>query len=324
MKNNKDYVGAIFLIFLGTVFLLNTTGILEWNVWLNIIHYWPIFLILGGLRLILGRSTASTIIISILAFTAFFWVGMSAYLNSTTSHPFPRSFSRVFRYTTTQEAEDRSKEILIEKNEYPEVENVNYNFNLGISQFTISDGIDDYLYLDAKYTSMYGEPEIEEISKDSELAISMKEQSGSFSFPFFNFKSPNYDFVLGTELLSDITIDNGVGAGNIEFDTQHIRNLTINTGTGDMVLTLSIDSIPSDILKLNTGTGSLTVNLPSEVGYEIDYNVGVGELTLGEKKIGGIGQNAEGIKSDNYDTAEKIVTIEADIGVGELNIKFSN
>jgi hypothetical protein len=56
----------------------------------------------------------------------------------------------------------------------------------------------------------------------------------------------------------------------------------------------------------------------------ITYSVGVGQINLGDREIGGIGQDGDEIKSDNYDEAERVVTINADVGVGQLDINFNN
>jgi predicted membrane protein len=87
---------------------------------------------------------------------------------------------------------------------------------------------------------------------------------------------------------------------------------------------LGLDSIPTESLDLDVGTGRLTVNLPENVGYLITYSVGVGQINLGDREIGGIGQDGDEIKSDNYDEAERVVTINADVGVGQLDINFNN
>ena len=59
-------VGAVILIGIGILFLLNNFGIVSWNVWEYIIRFWPVILILIGLQILLGKSYASRIVIVIL------------------------------------------------------------------------------------------------------------------------------------------------------------------------------------------------------------------------------------------------------------------
>jgi hypothetical protein len=322
MRNDKDYVGAIFLIFLGTIFLLNTTGVLSWNVWMYILNFWPVFLILGGLRLILGKSLASSIIISIIAVLAFGWIGVSAYMSNNDIGPkIFRNFPIIINNQIP--GENVNQDFTVEQSKYQNAQNVSYDFNLGVSEFNITDGIEQYLYIDAEYTTQYGEPIISESISDTNLEIRMKEERAR-GFSFLDFKTPKYDIALGTLLSTDIHIDNGVGSGTVNLRNQNVKNLIVTTGTGEINITLGLDSIPTESLDLDVGTGRLTVNLPENVGYLITYSVGVGQINLGDREIGGIGQDGDEIKSDNYDEAERVVTINADVGVGQLDINFNN
>jgi hypothetical protein len=322
MKNNKDYVWAIFLIFLGSIFLLNTTGVLSWNVWGYILNYWPVFLILGGLRMILGKSLVSTIILSVLAVLAFGWIGVSAYLqNNDTKYPILRNFPTF--YYRNEAGDPVSEDFTVRFEDYQEVENIEYDFNLGVSEFTVTDGIEQYLYVDADYTTTYGKPEITESIFERSLTINMREQRVR-GFSFLDFRTPKYDIALGTLLPTDLNIDNGIGKGEITLRNQNLRNFNVNTGTGDIKIDLGFDAIPTDSLSIDVGTGSIVLNIPSNVGYVVTYSVGVGEINLGDMEIGGIGQDGDEVKSENFDDAERILNIDANVGVGQLDINFTN
>lgn len=70
-KSSPNVVGALFLIFLGLIFLLNNGGIIPWSVWKSLWEFWPIFLILAGIKSILGRGVISNYIIGLLAIIVF-------------------------------------------------------------------------------------------------------------------------------------------------------------------------------------------------------------------------------------------------------------
>lgn len=321
MRNNKDYVWAILLIFLGSVLLLNTTGILDWNVWLYIASYWPIFLILGGLKLILGRSLVSTILLSILALVAFSWIGICSY-NNEVENPLP-FFERMGKFCISKQIETSEnlteKEFTVDTDGYEGVQELDYDINLGISEFSITDGSEEYLFLNAKYPTQFQEPSIGSKVINEKLYITVKEV-GSSTFSPVNFKTPTYTLVFGSELPSNIKIDNGVGRGSVNFESQLINKLRIDTGTGDMNVKLSFDSIPSEELELNVGTGKMTLTLPFDVGYEIDYSLGIGSINLGDRSISGFDKDEDEAQSGNYNTANKTLKIKADVGVGQLVI----
>jgi len=47
---------GIFLLFIGVVFLLQTTGVLPWELWSALWRLWPVLLIIAGLKILLRGS----------------------------------------------------------------------------------------------------------------------------------------------------------------------------------------------------------------------------------------------------------------------------
>ena len=64
-KENRDYTGAIFLVLLGTLFLLNTTNVVPWSIWLYLLKFWPIILILAGLKMVLPKTRIGSIVMTV-------------------------------------------------------------------------------------------------------------------------------------------------------------------------------------------------------------------------------------------------------------------
>jgi hypothetical protein len=58
MLQGHGLAGPVFLIGLGTVFLLNNFGHLPWNAWELILRLWPVLIIAIGLDIIIGRRSA--------------------------------------------------------------------------------------------------------------------------------------------------------------------------------------------------------------------------------------------------------------------------
>lgn len=65
-KNHKGIFGGIILITVGIIFLLNNFGLLPWSVWSILWRFWPLFLILGGLEILLGNNWFARFIFSLL------------------------------------------------------------------------------------------------------------------------------------------------------------------------------------------------------------------------------------------------------------------
>lgn len=58
----ENLTWGILFIFAGIIFLLNTIGILPWNVWGTIGHFWPILIILIGVDMVFGKSLVAKIV----------------------------------------------------------------------------------------------------------------------------------------------------------------------------------------------------------------------------------------------------------------------
>lgn len=323
MKTSKDYTWALFLIFLGIVFLLNTTGVLSWDIWLYILNYWPVLLILTGLKMILGDSRLSRIIIFILSLSVFLWIGLCSYSRSNEIHnDFLPKITDLCQNTYIADSETKTENFLIERSQYPEAEELEYYINLGLSEFSINDGINEFINLQAEYTTNHSEPIVSEVLNGDILRIDVTEENRGLGF--LNFNTSKYHINIGSDLLSNIYITNGVGSGDINFTNQFLNNLSITTGTGDIDLEFGVNSLPTKDLTLKTETGSISLSLPPDTGYMITYNIGVGEIKIEGDKIGGIGTQGENIKSPNYDDATNSINIITDIGVGNLSINFNN
>lgn len=74
----RSVTGAIFLIILGVIFLLNNLGYLSWTVWSALWRLWPVLLIFAGLEAIFKGSRLSEWVIFILGIVVFAVIAIAA------------------------------------------------------------------------------------------------------------------------------------------------------------------------------------------------------------------------------------------------------
>jgi hypothetical protein len=77
-KHGDGLLSGLFLVFLGIVFLLTNLGLVPSSVWSELWKFWPVLVILLGLRLLAGRNIVSRIIIALI--TLFVFAGVFAYI----------------------------------------------------------------------------------------------------------------------------------------------------------------------------------------------------------------------------------------------------
>lgn len=74
-KNQTNFSGALILITIGVILLLNNFGFLPWSIWRDLWRIWPVFLIFWGFKIIFGNSkTANILMIIISLLTALFFL----------------------------------------------------------------------------------------------------------------------------------------------------------------------------------------------------------------------------------------------------------
>jgi len=77
-KHDHGIFGGLFLVFLGIIFLLTNLGLIPSSIWNELWKFWPVLIILLGLRILGGKNAASRIIITLI--TLFVFTGVLAYI----------------------------------------------------------------------------------------------------------------------------------------------------------------------------------------------------------------------------------------------------
>jgi len=324
---SKDVVWAVFLIFVGTIFLLNTTGIVSWSIWSYIIRFWPVFLILVGLKLIMGKSALAEMLLSVLALILFLFVGLVSYLTYTQSRIdfLPEGINRCITGRCMDIGvgrENIEKQMVVALDDHPEIlASRAVRLNIGAAEFELIDSdVSNHLTVRALYPSRYIAPNLTSEVSEDRLNIDFKSATFSGLTFFYNDRS-EYDLVLGQkDLLTDLDINLGAGSGTVYFDEIITGEILSKVGAGKLVLRLGERSIPSEKIVIDVGAGEVTLELPEEVGYTLDYDLGIGTITGNGREIATFIGSEKRYESENYETSELKVKIVAKVGVGTLNI----
>ena len=326
-KEKRDIVFAIFLIFIGTMFLLNTTGIVGWGIWEYIFRFWPVFLILGGVKLILGHSVVTEIVIVVIAIFLFIIAGVFSYISYTAkSLPLvPRCMQDYLKenpdWLSPTVGNDINENTKISTSKYEDIQRRVLDINIGASKFSLSDSDteDEFIALNSVYTKGYIEPSLESEKEDEVLNIKFETISPS-GFRFWNRMSPEFNLVLGSkDLPTDISVILGAGKGVMDLDEVVLNEVTTKVGAGELIATFKDTALPKK-LSLDIGAGSVVLNISKEIGYKLSYDLGVGEISENNNSIASaLGKNDEYF-SNNYDEAQVKIQIVAKVGVGSLKI----
>lgn len=330
MRKHRDISGAIFLIFLGTIFLLNTTGVVDWGIWLYLLRFWPIFIILGGIKIILGKNFIAEIIVSIISLLLFTIIGITSFIayKGAESSFLPKAMHNCivndclnFWGDAPGEKITQTKYVEIEEGETYESRDL--IFDIGAAEFTMADDQLEKKHISGEltYYEGYREPFFTSEVVEESLRI-VFDTDNTNTFGIYPNYSVNYDLTVSPmgEMKDNVSLDLGAGSGDITLNELNVNNIDANIGAGSLTLSLSDKSIPQGDITLDIGAGEMILNIPEEVGYTISYDLGVGEISSNGESIAQFAGSAENYKSSNYDNTQTHINIIANVGVGSLKI----
>ncbi len=323
-KQYKDYAGAVFLIFLGAIFLLNTTGVVGWGVWLYVIRFWPLLIIMAGIKIMLPKNNVTNIIIAVIQLIALVFVGLSSYYYSIgKSVPvFSNSFSNCLfnncEYVNDISYKQDSSDVTV--TEYPEVQEKVLNLDIAATKLTVDDAeSENYLHTESSYYSNQYKPTIETTLKDGVLTTTFDNTKIQYYSGWMH-RTPEYKLTIGQiEIPSSIDLELGAGQTDIDLSKTAMKSITASVGAGDLNISLSGNSIPQD-MNLKIGAGDVSITIPKDIGVKVKYSLGLGEIDLDGNEVAGIGSDKE-YTTANYNDAVQKIDIVASVGVGRLSIE---
>jgi hypothetical protein len=68
--------GGVLFIFVGLLLLFNTIGLVSFNFWDHVFKFWPILLVLIGIRIFLGHNIVSNLVVLILSIIFFGFISI--------------------------------------------------------------------------------------------------------------------------------------------------------------------------------------------------------------------------------------------------------
>lgn len=313
-------VGAIFLILLGLIFLLNNFGVLPWSVWGVLWRFWPIIFVLWGLQAIFGRSRFSRLIVGLISLlVVLFILALVVSANNQQVNDWVKRYlpnwdtTKVLRQGETVETNKT-----IASTEYPTVSKRTVKAELGLGKLILNDSAEAALAnLVAKHSTTFGAPKFEHSSSGQDLEIELS-QSGKFGSWLSGFNELSYQLSLGMpELLTNFDLEIGTGAAKLEFKTLKVGSTKIEVGTGSVDVDFAAASVPTGEIKLSVGTGSIEIRLPKEVGLAINHEIGLGGFSVDGNKLKGDGE----YKTSNYDSATVKLSIRGEVGTGSITVE---
>ena len=304
------FFGAVYLIIIGVIFLLNTTGVLPWSLWINILKFWPLFIVSAGIGIIFGGTRVLKFIGSSIGLIIFLVIVALAIFN-----PFVNGWSFIPSTINTQK---NTEDYVIKNNEYFGLTSRNFTIDLPFGEVVINDdNSKDYLTTKTQYSSENEKLSITKSVDNNSLNINIKNQeSNQFNIVT---QGPKYSIEAGSvDLPTSFILKFGAGNAVLDFEDLVIRDFKAEVGAGNLEAEFSEVSVPSQ-LDLKSGLGNVKITLPKEVGLKINYKVGLGNISINNQNLGN-GSEDGTTSTSNYDISEKRIILNVEVGLGNIEI----
>lgn len=300
------------LISVGIVLLLNSLGILSWDLWEFLWRFWPLFLIVAGLNIVFGSTKAGSILVGMvsiaLLLAAIFY---SVFASGGAMGVNPNNWN-ILNPQTNQPTETATS-FNVAASEYENVKERDLNMEISSAKFSLADNEEEYfLDVQSKQSQGASEPKLQKNMKSDLLELEFSSDKR-----LFGNDNSEYNLVLGRpELPTSIFLDLGSGSGSIDLNDLSGGNFVVEIGSGTANITLGEKSIPSESNSFKVSSGTMSLNLPADLGLKITYRVNSGSLKVGEDEIDGKGVYT----TDDYSQADHKMTITLEVNSGSVSI----
>lgn len=283
---------AIILIIVGIVLLLQTTGVLSWELWAGIWRFWPVTIIAIGINLIFGRRLPwlAGLLIAVVVVLA---LGVALFLVPVSS---------TAAVSSMQE-------------DLQGLESAELDIGFGAGELTIDSLPEGSPRLvEAIFQGRDAETPVVRTSDSATLDITMR--SGNF---FFFGVRPDVDWQVSLSRLPRLSIDLDGGASDIELDLSNLQVSDLNIDAGAASVEARMPASAGHVnATIDAGAADITVIIPEGVAARIDSDVIAGSLSIGEGRFPRAG---DVYISPDFDTAANRIDLEIDAGASSVTIR---
>jgi hypothetical protein len=299
------FFDGVVTVAIGLIFLGNTTGVLSWGVWWQVLQLWPVLLISAGLG-ILGKSMGQDWI-RVLGTVAVLFAFAYAVATSTSGSPL-----RVMGVP--------GGEPFAFSEPVGSVQRADLRLGAGVGDIRIDSGSD---LVSIQGESPFSDPQYSAsvAGGTARVEFQLTEEDGFMLYP--GSTSARVDARLSDRVVWDLEIDSGVSALDADLSDVPVSSMKLKTGVSSNRVILG--AVPSNVaeasLAIDTGVSSVKVLVPVGAQVRVESESGL----TGHDIASGLESQGGGVwKTPGYDqavsTRSGVWTIKVKSGVGSVTV----
>ena len=287
---------AVLLIALGVVLLLQTTGVLPWQLWGDIWRWWPVLIIALGINIAFGgritwlSGTLTAIAIAVLAIVM---------------------FALYFQSDFGVESVHSLDEPLLE------AETADVTIDIGAGTLSLGSLPADSASLVEGDLRSFGVSDVQTSVTRSGDHAEIDLSADGFNLDFFGSGERRWDVRMSP--LPRASIDVDAGASNLSLDLRdmNVSDVSIDGGAVDIEILAPVDAGHVNI-DIDVGAASIVVIIPDHVGARIDTDAGISDLDIDEVRFP---RSGDVYLSRDFETSANRVDLEIDAGASSIEIR---
>lgn len=306
---------GIILVFIGTVFLLENYGIIDFN-WGHVWRFWPVILIIMGVNIVFSRSDAPAgkwLII----LTTVFALGLLTYVNIGTQKDTNSTWEHSFGNDDDDEDTLQTNKDLTSfyQEDYDaKFKTATLNINGGASKFIIKKGKGNLFESSTQKNS--NRYYLRKTETDSAVVLNFNSKNKNNSFDFNDTDLSAVEMKINGVPLWDINLNMGAGKADFDLSNNRVKQINIKGGAADFKVKLG--SLYNDVnLSAETGIAKVSIFIPASSGCKIHTKTG-----LSAKDFPGFHQAEDGtFTSPNYSSSKNKIMIKLKGGLSDFEVK---
>jgi len=318
MKNDK-LIPGIILVTIGAIFLLHNFGYIQFH-WYNIWRMWPIFLVIGGVNLLLAhnRSPWATVLkisvvvggFALILFGNFdngrgWWSHSHWHVNTDNIDDNEDDNGKMVKGTSTgtfTQPYDAT------------IKAARLNISGGANTFRLSDSTNELFKADTK--QFHGRYELLGHKEDSiyVMDFSMKNNKGNWNWGGNN-ENNIADIALNTKPEWEVNVEAGATDLNFDLSKYKLRELKLSGGAGQFVVKVG-QPLESTNINVSTGASDVTIEVPENAACQIQSDTGLSSNTFD-----GFTKTSDGhYETANFGAAKNKIFIHISGGISDFKV----
>lgn len=301
----KRIFWGVILIILGVLFVLKNLGVLFFS-WRDLIHLWPLLLILWGISLIPVKDYLK-VILSLVVVALAFWLIQSPDYGPDWRHNGDRQWHWEW------DSDDNSSPGAYHEQEFSEEYDSSLvaailKFDGGAGAFRIQGSTDQLIDVDTRGKATYSMTS-KDFDEGREIHIKMKEHHGSES-------RNRMKIEMNPNPVWDMNLDCGAADLDADLSEFKIKTIDLDAGAADINIRLG-DLYPDVTVKIDAGASDVDLQVPESVGCVIKVS-----SVLADRNFPGFNRISNGhFETEGFEEAEKKIYIDIDVAVADVRVE---